>query len=79
MAKIKVYSLPTCLYCRKAKEYLEANNIEYEEINVATDQEGLEEMVRKTGQMSVPVLSIDDQIVVGFDKGKISDLLGLAE
>lgn len=79
MAEIKLYSLPTCVYCHKAKEYLDANNIEYEEINVATDHEGLEEMVRKTGQMSVPVLTVDDEIIVGFDKKKISALLGLDE
>lgn len=79
MAKVIVYSLPTCPYCRKAKEFLDAYNIKYEDINVATDKEGMEEMVRKTGQMSVPVLTIDDQIVIGFDRRKISELLGLAE
>jgi len=79
MAKVKVYSLPTCLYCRKAKEFLDANNISYDDINVGTDKEGMEEMVGKTGQMSVPVLTIDDQTVIGFDKRKISELLGLVE
>jgi glutaredoxin 3 len=79
MAKVKIYSLPTCPYCNKAKEFLDVNNIKYEEINVATDKEGLEEMVRKTDQMSVPVLIIDDRIVIGFDRKKISELLGLTE
>ncbi|NLW08392.1 MAG: NrdH-redoxin [Firmicutes bacterium] len=79
MAKVKIYSLPTCPYCDKAKAFLDAYNINYEEINVATDKEGMEEMIEKTGQMGVPVLEIDDQIVIGFDRRKISELLGLAE
>jgi len=79
MAKVKIYSTPTCPYCHKAKAFLDAYNIGYEEINVATDKAGLEEMVEKTGQMGVPVLEIDDQIVIGFDRKRISELLGLAE
>jgi glutaredoxin len=58
---------------------LDAYNIGYEEVNVATDKEGMEEMMSKTGQMSVPVIEIDDQVIVGFDRKKISELLGLAE
>jgi glutaredoxin 3 len=79
MAKVKIYSLPTCPYCHKAKAFLDAYNIGYEEVNVATDKEGMEEMMSKTGQMSVPVIEIDDQVIVGFDRKKISELLGLAE
>jgi glutaredoxin 3 len=79
MAKVKIYSVPTCPYCNKAKAFLDAYNIKYDEINVATDKEGMEEMMNKSGQMSVPVVEIDDQMVVGFDRKKISELLGLAE
>ncbi|HHU81402.1 MAG TPA: NrdH-redoxin [Firmicutes bacterium] len=79
MAKVKIYSVPTCPHCNKAKAFLDAYNIKYDEINVATDKEGMEEMMSKSGQMSVPVVEIDDQMVVGFDRKKISELLGLAE
>lgn len=77
MAKVKVYSTPTCPYCKMAKEHLKSNNIEFEDIDVSADQAAAQEMINKSGQMGVPVLDIDGQIIVGFDKPKINKALGL--
>lgn len=75
--KVKVYSTPTCPYCIKVKQFLKSNNIEFEDIDVSTDQKAVEEMTQKSGQMGVPVLDIDGEIIVGFDKEKISRVLGI--
>lgn len=77
MTKVKIYSTPTCIYCKLAKDFFNKNNIQYEDINVAEDKKAREEMVKKTQQMGVPVIEIGDQYVVGFDQRKIEDLLGL--
>jgi len=60
-----------------AKEYLREKGIEFEEIDVSKDEKVAMEMIQKSGQMGVPVIEIDGQIVVGFDKEKIDELLGL--
>lgn len=77
MANVTIYSTPTCVYCKAAKEFFEANNVSYEEKNVAEDEQAREEMVRKSEQMGVPVIDIDGTIVIGFDKEKIAELLGI--
>lgn len=74
---VKIYSTPTCVYCKTLKQFLQEKGVEFEEVNVAGNQEALKEMVEKSGQMGVPVTEIDGQIVVGFDKEKISKLLGI--
>ena len=76
---VKVYSTPTCPYCVTLKGFLKENNIEFEDIDVSQDKKALDEMVKKSGQMGVPVVEIDDQTVVGFDKEKISQLLNIKE
>lgn len=78
MANVKVYSTPTCPYCKRAKSLLDANGIDYETVDVSQDDQAIKEMMDKTGQMSVPVLDIDGELVIGFDKSKISELLGLS-
>ncbi len=75
MAKVKVYSTPTCPYCVQAKDYLKSKDVEYEEIDVAVDEAGRNEMVEKSGQMGVPVILIGEEYIVGFDRGKIDELL----
>ena len=75
--KITVYSTSTCPYCIRAKQFLKDNNIEFEDIDVSVDQEKAQEMVEKTSQMGVPVLDIDGEVIVGFDKDAISKALGL--
>ena len=75
--KVTVYSTPTCPYCHKAKQYLSDNNIEFEDIDVSSSQDKAQEMVQKSGQMGVPVLDIEGEIIVGFDVAKISEALGI--
>jgi glutaredoxin 3 len=64
--KIIVYSTPTCHYCTMAKNYFTKMGVQYEDINVGMDRVAAQEMVKKSGQMGVPVVDIDGQIVVGF-------------
>ncbi len=74
---IKIYSTPSCPYCVTLKEFLKERNIEFEDINVAQDAKAREEMIQKSRQMGVPVVEIDGEIIVGFDKEKISKLLNI--
>jgi glutaredoxin 3 len=74
---VKVYSTSTCHFCIRAKQFLEDNNIEFESIDISTNPEKAQEMVQKTGQMGVPVLDIEGEIIIGFDKDKITQALGL--
>lgn len=77
MANITIYSTPTCTYCKMAKSYLSQKNVSYTDFDVSKDQAKAEEMVRKSGQMGVPVIDIDGKIIVGFNKPEIDKLLGL--
>ncbi len=79
MAKVKVYSTPVCPYCVTVKCFLTKHGIEFQEINVAEDEEARNDMVERTGQMGVPVVEIDGQMIIGFDKAKISELLSIKE
>ncbi len=76
-AEIKIYSTPSCPYCHLAKEYFESKGLEYEDIDVFKDVQKRQEMITETGQMGVPVIKINGQIVIGFNKSKINELLGL--
>jgi glutaredoxin 3 len=78
MAKdVTVYSTPTCPYCIRAKQFLKDNNIAFTNFDVGSDQAKAQEMMKKSGQMGVPVIDIDGTIIVGFDKEKITASLGL--
>jgi len=77
--KVRVYSTVTCPYCVTLKEYLKEKGIKFEDINVAVDKEAAKEMVEKSGQMGVPVSDINGDIIIGFDKVKINQLLGIKE
>jgi len=79
MPKVKVFSTSMCPYCVTLKEFLKGHSIEFEDIDVSQDKTALDEMVKKSGQMGVPVIDIDGQIVIGFDKEKISQLLNIQE
>ncbi len=72
---IKVYSTQTCPYCVTLKEWLKEKGVEFEDVDVGEDEKARDEMIEKSGQMGVPVVDIDGQIVVGFDREKISKLL----
>lgn len=79
MAKsVTVYSTSTCPFCIRAKQYLKDNNINFVSIDVSEDHEKAQEMIKKSGQMGVPVIEIDGEIIVGFDKEKIKEKLGLS-
>jgi glutaredoxin-like YruB-family protein len=75
MANVTIYTTPTCGYCKSAKAFFKDNNVEYTEHDVANDSEKANEMIQKSGQMGVPVIEVDNEIIVGFDQSKLSDLL----
>ena len=75
MSNIKIYSLPTWPHCHHAKEYLSNKNLDFTEFNVAEDKAARDEMIELTNQRGVPVIVVDDQIIVGFDQQKIEDAL----
>ena len=77
MKKVKIYTTPTCVYCKMAKEFFQKNNINYEEHDVSTDQKARQEMGDKSHQLGVPVIEIDGEIFVGFDRDALSKALGL--
>ena len=77
MAKVIIYTTPTCVYCKMAKEYFAKHNVAYEEKDVAADALARDEMVQKSGQLGVPVIDIDGKIVVGFDEPALKELLKL--
>ena len=72
---VKVYSTPTCPYCKMAEEYFKEKGIEFEHVDVAADQKAANEMIEKSGQMGVPVIDIDGRIIVGFNKEEIEKAL----
>ena len=77
MAKVIIYSTPVCVYCKMAKEFFAKNNVAYEEKDVAADTAARAEMMDKSGQLGVPVIDIDNNIVVGFDQKTLEKLLNL--
>ena len=75
--KVTIYTTATCPYCKQVKKFLDENNIDYENVDVGKDRDRAKEMVDKSGQMGVPVVDIDGEIIVGFDKPAIKKALGL--
>lgn len=74
---IKVYSTPSCPYCKLAKDYLNEKGLAFVEINVADDAEMAKEVVKLSGQMGVPVIDIDGQIIVGWNKSALEEVLAM--
>ncbi|MBN2119496.1 MAG: glutaredoxin family protein [Candidatus Omnitrophica bacterium] len=72
---IKIYSMPTCPYCKMAKEYLSSKGISFRDIDVSADHDALEEMIKISGQMGVPVIVSGDKVVTGFDKSGIDSVI----
>ena len=72
---VKVYSTPTCPFCVMVKDWLKEKNIEFEDINLLEDQDAAKHMMEQTGQRGVPVIDVDGQFVIGFDKAKLANLL----
>ena len=76
MSQVTVYSTPDCSYCIRLKSYLNQKGTAFTTIDVYLDAQGLEKMISLSGQMGVPVIDIDGEVIVGFDKEKIDKLLG---
>ena len=74
---ITIYSTPTCHFCQMTKDFLKEKGIAYTEHNVASDLEKRQEMIQKSGQMGVPVIFVDNEMIVGFDKERLISTLGL--
>ncbi|NLM11206.1 MAG: NrdH-redoxin [Clostridiaceae bacterium] len=73
--KVTVYSTPTCPYCVMAKDYLSEKNIPFEDVDVSADPARAREMIQKSGQRGVPVIDIDGNIIIGFDRSRIDELI----
>ncbi|MFC1517902.1 glutaredoxin family protein [Candidatus Margulisiibacteriota bacterium] len=78
MAKVKIYSTPTCPYCKKAKAFLTEHKISFEDIDVGSDQKAAEEMMERSGEMGVPQIDIDGKLIIGFDQAAIAQALGIS-
>lgn len=74
---VTIYTTPTCHFCQMSKEYFKEHNVTYTEHNVAADMEKRQEMIEKSGQMGVPVVFIGEEMIVGFDKRRFDELLGI--
>lgn len=77
MKEVIIYSTPTCHFCHMAKDYFTEKGVVFTDYNVAENQEKKQEMIEMTGQLGVPVILIGDNAIVGFDKPKVDELLGL--
>jgi glutaredoxin 3 len=73
--RVVIYSTPTCPYCKRVKDYLIRKGIPYIEHNVAIDRDAAKEMVKKSGQLGVPVILIDDEVLIGFNQTQLDRLL----
>jgi glutaredoxin 3 len=78
MKTVSIYSSPTCHFCHMAKAFFAEHNIQFTDHDVATDPDAIKEAVEKSGQMGVPVIDIDGEIVLGFDEPKLKQLLGIS-
>lgn len=77
MKEVSIYSTPTCHYCNLAKEFFKENGVNYTEYDVSVDMEKRNEIIKRSGQMGVPVITIDHDLIVGFNEARLRELLGL--
>ena len=75
--KVKVYSTATCPFCIRAKQFLRDSAVSFDDVDVSTNHEAAQEMIKRSGQMGVPVIDIDGELIIGFDKEKIKKALGI--
>jgi glutaredoxin 3 len=73
-AEVTIYTMPTCPWCHRAKAWLQDKKIRYREVDVSTDKKGHEEMVRISGQTGVPVILVGDEVIVGFNEGRLNQI-----
>ncbi len=76
MATVTVYSTPACSFCHQAKEFLQGKGVAFEDKDVTKNPAWIQEMIKKSGQTGVPVIEVDGQIIVGFDRARLTELLG---
>lgn len=79
MKKVTIYSTKTCVYCKMAKDFFANNKILFDEHDVGTDLQKRQEMIEKSGQMGVPVITVGDEVVVGFDKARLAEMLHVSQ
>ncbi len=82
MSNVTVYSTPTCVYCKMTKEFFDEHDVAYTDVDVSQDQEAAQKMMDKSGQMGVPVIVVkgdddNEEVIVGFQKDKLADLLNI--
>ncbi len=75
--QVTIYSTPTCHFCHAAKDFFTANSVAFTDYNVGTDLEKRKEMIEKSGQMGVPVITVGKNLIVGFDEPKLRELLAI--
>lgn len=78
MMHVTIYTTPTCQYCGVAKQFLQERGIGFTEYDISKDQKKMTEIVGRTGRASVPVIEIDGELIVGFDKHRLAKKLGLS-
>ena len=78
MKNVTIYSTPTCHFCHAAKEFFKEHNIVFTDYNVSEDSAKRDEMIKKSGQMGVPVIFVDNEMVTGFDESRLKQMLGIA-
>lgn len=81
MTKVTIYTTPTCPYCQMAKQFFTDNKVAYSEVDVASDQQAAQLMIKKSGQMGVPVIAVEkggrEEVIVGFDQPRLTKALGI--
>jgi len=77
MKNVTIYSTPTCHFCHAAKDFFRAHNIAFTDYDVSSDYAKRDELIKKSGQMGVPVILVDNEMVVGFDEARLASLLGV--
>ena len=75
MANVTIYTTPTCVYCKATKQFFAEHDVEYDERDVAADAEARQAMIEKSGQLGVPVIDVDGQVVIGFNKKRLGEML----
>jgi len=77
MAQVTIYTTPSCVYCKMAKDFFKKNNVSYAEKDVLSDLTARDEMIKKSHQLGVPVIEVDGSVLVGFDQLRLKEMLGM--
>jgi glutaredoxin len=77
VSKVIIYSMPSCSHCVSAIQWFQENNIEYEVFDISQDETKQDELMQRVGQLAVPIIEVEDDILVGFDEERFSDFFGV--